>query len=145
MVWPVLLASRSAGLRRDVVSRSGGHFNFRAIRPEDADALQTFVRTLSPEARATLERQAAWLKTYTGVKVLVEGNCDERGTRDYNLALGERRANAVQAFFNSNGVKASQLDTVSYGKEKPVNDGHDEAAWAENRRVEITYQSGEPR
>ena len=76
---------------------------------------------------------------------MLAGHADERGTREYNMALGERRANAVQAFLNSNGAKSNQLDTVSYGKEKPSNDGHDEAAWSENRRVEITYKAGSPK
>ncbi|MBK8326372.1 MAG: OmpA family protein [Moraxellaceae bacterium] len=81
----------------------------------------------------------------TSAQVLLAGHADERGTREYNMALGERRANAVQAFFVSNGVKSSQLDTVSFGKEKPLNNGTNEAAWAENRRVEIGYQQGAPR
>lgn len=76
---------------------------------------------------------------------MLSGHADERGTREYNMALGERRANAVQAFLSSNGVRGGQLDTVSYGKEKPINDGHDEAAWAENRRVEITYKANAPK
>ncbi len=93
----------------------------------------------------TLQAHAQYLNQNPSAKVLLAGHADERGTREYNMALGERRANAVQAFLNSNGVKSSQLDTVSYGKEKPANDGHDEASWAENRRVEITYTAGTPK
>lgn len=93
----------------------------------------------------TLQAHAQYLNQNPAAKVLLAGHADERGTREYNMALGERRANAVQAFLNSNGVKSSQLDTVSYGKEKPSNDGHDEASWAENRRVEIAYTAGAPK
>ncbi len=93
----------------------------------------------------TLQAHAQYLSQNPTAKVLLTGHADERGTREYNMALGERRANAVQAFLNSNGAKSNQLDTVSYGKEKPLNDGHDESAWAENRRVEIVYKAGAPK
>lgn len=93
----------------------------------------------------TLQAHAQYLSQNPTAKVLLAGHADERGTREYNMALGERRANAVQAYLNSNGAKSSQLDTVSYGKEKPLNDGNDEAAWAENRRVEIIYKAGAPK
>lgn len=92
----------------------------------------------------TLLAHAQYLKKNPNAKVTLGGHADERGTREYNMALGERRAKSVEAFLTTNGAKPSQLDTVSYGKEKPVNDGHDEAAWAENRRVEISYDAGEP-
>ncbi|HMU88645.1 MAG TPA: peptidoglycan-associated lipoprotein Pal [Agitococcus sp.] len=92
-----------------------------------------------------LQAHASYLNQNPQAKVLLSGHADERGTREYNMALGERRANAVQAFLNSNGARGGQLDTVSYGKEKPINDGHDEAAWAENRRVEITYKANAPK
>jgi peptidoglycan-associated lipoprotein len=100
---------------------------------------------LSGQDQRVLQAHAQYLKANTSAKVLLAGHADERGTREYNMALGERRANAVQAFFVSNGVKSSQLDTVSFGKEKPLNNGTNEAAWAENRRVEIGYQQGAPR
>lgn len=93
----------------------------------------------------TLQAHAQYLSQNPTAKVLLAGHADERGTREYNMALGERRANAVQAYLNSNGAKSSQLDTVSYGKEKPLNDGNDEAAWAENRRVEIVYKAVGPK
>ncbi|HNJ86658.1 MAG TPA: peptidoglycan-associated lipoprotein Pal [Agitococcus sp.] len=92
-----------------------------------------------------LQAHASYLNQNPQAKVLLSGHADERGTREYNMALGERRANAVQAFLNSNGARGGQLDTVSYGKEKPINDGHDEAAWAENRRVEIIYKANAPK
>ena len=88
---------------------------------------------LSADARATLSRQADWLKKYH-VSLVVEGHCDERGTREYNLALGERRANAVKNFLVAQGVPASGLSTISYGKERPAVLGDNEAAWAQNRR-----------
>lgn len=100
---------------------------------------------LSSDDLKTLQAHASYLSQNPQAKVLLSGHADERGTREYNMALGERRANAVQAFLNSNGARGGQLDTVSYGKEKPINDGHDEAAWAENRRVEITYKANAPK
>lgn len=90
---------------------------------------------LTPEARATLQKQAAWMKTNSNVKVVIEGHCDERGTREYNLALGHRRANAVYDYLTSLGVSANRMATISYGKERPENPGSDETAWAANRRA----------
>ena len=89
---------------------------------------------LSAEGRATLEKQAGWLKQYANVNITVEGHCDERGTREYNLALGERRAQAVKNYLVSLGVPAERLNTISYGKERPAVMGADESAWAQNRR-----------
>ncbi len=86
------------------------------------------------QARATLERQAAWLKRFPNTNITVEGHCDERGTREYNLALGERRANAVKDFLVSQGIDPRRIRTISYGKERPVALGSNEAAWAQNRR-----------
>ena len=89
---------------------------------------------LSTEAQATLDRQAAWLKKYGSTKVTVEGHADERGTREYNLALGERRATAVKNYLVAAGIPAARISTVSYGKERPAVVGDNEAAWAQNRR-----------
>lgn len=89
---------------------------------------------LSGEARRTLELQAAWLKKYPQYKVVVEGHADERGTREYNLALGERRANSVKDYLIALGIDPSRIETISYGKERPVALGHDEESWAKNRR-----------
>jgi peptidoglycan-associated lipoprotein len=88
---------------------------------------------LSSDARGTLNRQAAWLKQWSNQRLTVEGHCDERGTREYNLALGERRANAVKDYLVASGVSASRLSTISYGKERPIMLGSNEAAWAQNR------------
>lgn len=89
---------------------------------------------LTPEATATLDRQAAWLKQYPAVTVTVEGHADERGTREYNLALGERRATAVKNYLTAMGVDAARVNTISYGKERPAVVGSNEAAWTQNRR-----------
>ncbi len=90
---------------------------------------------LDDAARQTLERQAAWLKQFPAVSVTIEGHCDERGTREYNLALGDRRANAVKAYLVALGVSPDRIRTISYGKERPADPGHDETAWALNRRA----------
>lgn len=90
---------------------------------------------LKPEARKTIERWASWLKQYPNVTVTVEGHCDERGTRDYNIALGERRATAVKNFLTSLGIDRKRVSTISYGKERPAVIGSNEAAWAQNRRA----------
>ncbi len=89
---------------------------------------------LTVEARATLDKQAAWLKKYPRKSVTVEGHADERGTREYNLALGERRANAVKNYLAAAGVPKASLHVISYGKERPAVLGANEAAWAQNRR-----------
>lgn len=89
---------------------------------------------LTAEARATLDKQAAWLKKYPRKSVTVEGHADERGTREYNLALGERRANAVKNYLAAAGVPKASLHVISYGKERPQVLGANEAAWAQNRR-----------
>jgi len=89
---------------------------------------------LSADARARLQAQAAWLQAHGDAKVTVEGHCDERGTREYNLALGDRRANSVKNYLVALGVDPSRIHTVSYGKERPAVTGTGEASWAKNRR-----------
>lgn len=89
---------------------------------------------LSAEAREQLEKQAAWLKTHRQVTVTIEGHADERGTREYNLALGERRADAIRNYLIALGVDPNRIRTISYGKERPAVLGSNEAAWAQNRR-----------
>lgn len=96
---------------------------------------------LKPDARTQVERWAAWLKTYPNVRVTIEGHADERGTREYNLALGERRAMAVKVYLVSLGIAPDRVRTVSYGNEFPFNPGHDEQAWAENRRAHFVITS----
>jgi peptidoglycan-associated lipoprotein len=92
----------------------------------------------------TLQAHAQFLMANANSRVALTGHTDERGTREYNLALGERRAKAVESFLVANGVNPSQLEPVSYGKEMPINAGHNEAAWKENRRVEINYEAVPP-
>ena len=91
---------------------------------------------LSSKSKAILQNQLATLQNYMSVKVLIAGHCDERGTYEYNLALGERRANAVKNFLVSNGVSAERIEVTSYSSEKPLDLGHDESAYAKNRRSE---------
>ncbi len=92
---------------------------------------------LKSEARATLRKKATWLEENPQYSVLIEGNCDERGTNEYNLALGERRANAAKDFLVALGISADRLKIISYGEEKPVAYGSTEEAWAQNRRDEF--------
>ncbi|MBR2814391.1 MAG: peptidoglycan-associated lipoprotein Pal [Reyranella sp.] len=100
----------------------------------------TDMSTINDEGRQTLNRQAEWLKKYTNYQVTVEGHCDERGTREYNLALGERRANSARQYLIAQGVPAARLKTISYGKERPDPVGSDAAAWQLNRRAVTSLQ-----
>ena len=95
---------------------------------------------MSSESTKSLDFQAKWLKKYDETKAVVAGHCDERGTREYNLALGERRAQAVKDYLISKGVKSSRVETISYGKERPAVMGSNEAAWAQNRRGVTTIK-----
>ncbi|TCZ58638.1 peptidoglycan-associated lipoprotein Pal [Roseicella aquatilis] len=89
--------------------------------------------TVGADQRPTLQKQAEWLGQYRQVQVTVEGNADERGTREYNLALGQRRANAARDLLVGNGVAGSRINTISYGKDRPIALGSDDQAWAQNR------------
>jgi peptidoglycan-associated lipoprotein len=91
--------------------------------------------TLSSDARATLDRQAAWLQRYPQVTIQLAGNCDERGTEEYNLALGQRRANAARDYLVARGISSARITTISYGKERPVAAGSDEQAYSQNRNA----------
>ena len=91
--------------------------------------------TLSGDGRATLDRQAAWLGRYPQIQVQMGGNCDERGTTEYNLALGQRRANAARDYLVAHGVSSARVTAISYGKERPIATGSDEQAWAQNRNA----------
>ena len=93
----------------------------------------TDMSNIREDGRATLAKQAEWLKKYSNYPILIEGKCDERGTREYNLALGERRANAVRQYLVAQGIPADRVKTISYGKERPEVVGSDEGAWARNR------------
>lgn len=91
---------------------------------------------LTPEARETLKSNTDYLSANSDLDILVEGHCDERGTTEYNLALGQRRAANVRRYYTSLGVRGKRLGTISYGEEKPADPGHDETAWSKNRRAE---------
>ena len=112
------------GSHQDLVQRVGDRVFF---------ALDSAV--LDADARRTLERQAEWLRLFPENSLIIEGHCDERGTREYNLALGERRANAVREYLITQGIAPSRLTTISYGKERPYALDHNEEAWALNRRA----------
>lgn len=105
------------------------HFAYNQYNIEDND-------------KSTLQRQATWLSKYPSVRVTIEGDCDERGTREYNLALGARRANAVKEYLVSLGVSAGRVETISYGKEHPICTASTEDCWAQNRRGVTTITAG---
>jgi peptidoglycan-associated lipoprotein len=94
---------------------------------------------IKPEFQAQIACHAAYLRQFPEARVRLEGNADERGSREYNLGLGERRGNAVQSALSAAGASSSQLNVVSYGEERPVCRQHDESCWSKNRRVEIVY------
>jgi peptidoglycan-associated lipoprotein len=89
---------------------------------------------IKPEARTILDKKAAWLREHSEYRVQIQGNCDERGTTEYNLALGDRRAKAAMKFLNAMGIAADRISTISYGKERPVCTEHNEGCWSKNRR-----------
>lgn len=93
-----------------------------------------------PDQKGRIEQNAAYLKGNTGVKVTIEGNCDERGTSEYNMALGERRAISVKKYLMNLGVGGNRISTISYGEEKPLNYGHDELGWSQNRRADFVQK-----
>ena len=100
--------------------------------------------TLSSDADSTLGRQASWLTKYPSVNILVAGNCDERGTETYNLALGQRRADTARDYLVSQGVATARIQTISYGKDKPVAPGNDDAAYQQNRNAITSVQGSNP-
>jgi len=112
-------------LDKDLLSKKRVHFEYNSAEIDD-------------ESRRIIEAHANHLKGKS-IRVRLEGHCDERGTREYNLSLGERRANSVAKIMRALGVKSSRLKKVSFGEEKPLRNGHNEAAWSMNRRVEIAY------
>jgi peptidoglycan-associated lipoprotein len=91
--------------------------------------------SLNDDAKKILDNQVAWLKSDPSIKIIVEGHCDERGAREYNIALGEKRANSVKKYLTTNGVESSRIKTISYGKERPAFVGSGESIWSKNRRA----------
>ena len=104
------------------------HFAYNEYNIQDTD-------------KNTLQKQATWLNKYPGVQLTIEGDCDERGTEEYNRSLGERRALALREQLISLGINPSIIDTVSYGKDRPADPGHDESAWKQNRRGEFLLET----
>jgi peptidoglycan-associated lipoprotein len=119
------------GSEQDFVVNVGDRVYF------DLDSYQ-----LRPEVYPRMDAQVAWLQRYPNVTVRIEGNADERGTREYNLALGARRAESVRTYLVERGVNAARIDTISYGKERPIAAGSNEEAWARNRNAHTAIVSG---
>jgi len=125
-----------------------GAGDFRAIDPSDSALKAIFTNihfnydqfSLTPQARAILDGVAEWLKNNPKKLLLVEGHCDERGTNEYNLALGDRRANSAKTYLTQLGIEAGRIYTLSYGEERPIAVGSTESAWAQNRRGEFKLQ-----
>jgi peptidoglycan-associated lipoprotein len=111
---------------RNVLSKRSVYFDFDSFAVKD-------------EYKPLIEAHAKYLQTNRTARTTIQGNADERGSREYNIALGQRRADAVKRMMQLYGVTDAQVETVSFGKEKPRNPGHDEAAWAENRRDDVVY------
>ncbi|MBC2713900.1 MAG: peptidoglycan-associated lipoprotein Pal [Desulfobacteraceae bacterium] len=97
--------------------------------------------TLTSSARQVIKQKVAWLRENPGASVLIEGHCDERGTEEYNIALGQRRAQSIKTFLMNAGISTTRLSTVSYGEERPVDFGNNESAWAKNRRAHFKLQN----
>lgn len=138
----------SDSLDKGTSGRTAEQIEEEAIRLEMQRAQEAFYNediyfgfdqsVLTSAARGVLELKAAWLRSNPDVSVIIEGHCDERGTAEYNIALGERRARSAMDFLVDLGVQSSRLRTVSYGEERPIDPGHNEDAWAMNRRVHFT-------
>lgn len=130
--------SSSTGSAASSAASAGSQYLVQNVG--DRVFFQTDQSNLNGSARATLRNQAQWLAQNGSVNLIIEGHADERGTRDYNLALGARRANAVRDFLISEGVNGNRLQTISYGKERPVSLCSEEACWSKNRRVVATIR-----
>lgn len=136
------------GISSSAMSESGRQEAEAAARQAEQQAMRqitTFyfdfdTSEIKPEAREVLIAHAMFLKANPGQNVRLEGHADERGTKEYNLALGDRRASAVERFLIVNGASRGQIETISYGEEKPAVMGSNESAWAQNRRVELVFE-----
>jgi peptidoglycan-associated lipoprotein len=124
---------KSGKITSDVYS-GNDTVEFLATGVKDRVFFATNKSTLTTASRDTLRKQAAWMRKKKSVSVTVEGHADERGTREYNLALGERRANAVKDYLMTYGISSDRVSVISYGKERPVNSGSSPLAWSQNRR-----------
>ncbi|MBL6750721.1 MAG: peptidoglycan-associated lipoprotein Pal [Nevskia sp.] len=134
-------ANPSAGMTTSGGDNTGGAAGTTSGIPADHSVYFDFDKSdIKPEGQPVVSGWATYLNANKGVHVRIEGNCDERGTREYNIGLGERRANAVASALEAQGVAAAQLSVVSYGKERPVALGHDEDSWKQNRRADLVQQ-----
>ncbi|MFN3077674.1 MAG: peptidoglycan-associated lipoprotein Pal [Alphaproteobacteria bacterium] len=120
----------------------GSAEDFKATVGQDRVFFDFDKYAVRADARPILEKWASWMTKYPAAPVLIEGHADERGTREYNLALGERRANSIKEFLSSKGVAAARIKVVSYGKERPAVQGNNDAAWSQNRRGEGKIAAG---
>ena len=125
---------KKAGMMTGDVYTGTDTVKFLASGVKDRVFFATNKSTLTTAARDTLRKQAAWMRKKKDLTFTIEGHADERGTREYNLALGERRANAAKDYLMTYGISGSRLSVVSYGKERPVNSGSNPLAWSQNRR-----------
>jgi len=125
---------KKAGMMTSDVYTGSDTVEYLASGVKDRVFFATNKSTLTTASRDTLRKQAAWMRKKSKVSVTVEGHADERGTREYNLALGERRANAVKDYLMTYGISGSRISVISYGKERPVNSGSSPLAWSQNRR-----------
>lgn len=130
------------GIEEETLSAAERKRKEEEFRFENQDIHFDFDRyDLKPKAREILADKAFFLKKYPTVKILIEGHCDERGTNEYNLALGERRANSAKQYLINLGISEDRISTISYGEERPLDPGHNEAAWAKNRRAHFVIIS----
>ena len=125
---------KQAGMLTGDVYTGSDTVEYLATGVKDRVFFATNKSTLTTASRDTLRKQAAWMRKKSKVTFSIEGPADERGTREYNLALGERRANAVKDYLMTYGISGSRLSVISYGKERPVNSGSNPLAWSQNRR-----------
>jgi peptidoglycan-associated lipoprotein len=155
---PPAVAKESAGKPKEQVRSDDKDRELRekALREEEARRLKEAAEKaffesedvhfefdqaiLSETDKQILNKKAKWLKDFPTAKASIEGHCDERGSAEYNLALGQRRADAAMTYLTTLGIAASRLSTISYGKESPLDPGHDEAAWAKNRRAHFALK-----
>lgn len=128
--------AREESMRQSMAAQPMGMTRDQFMNQDVNFAFDSYV--LSPEAKSVLDRKATFMRDNAAMAVKIEGHCDERGTSAYNLALGERRANAAKQYLSALGVSGGRMSTISYGEEQPLDPGHNEAAWARNRRAHFT-------